>query len=390
MKIAITAEHANLDELTGVEHYTRQLILALARIDHKNEYVLYFRTPPKEWCSGLPPNFSFRVMPAPFAWTQVRVAWEILRNRPDALLITSFSMPLVHPRNSVVTIHDLAWQLFPESINLKQKLWLVVTHQFATRFAKHLIAVSEQTKQDIVSLLKVPGSKIEVIHHGFSPHEALTGSRGEAAARLSVTNKCELSKSQSPFILCLGTLQPRKNLIRMIDAFCAFKEQTKLPHRLVLAGRAGWMCQDVLDKARITPDVVYLGYVKDRLALLRSAELLVQPAIYEGFGLSLLDAFSQNVPVACSDVSSLPEIAGDAAELFDPYSVESITEAMINVLTFPERAEELRLYGARRLQSFTWEGCAKKTLEVVEGSRLGATSVDAYLTKEQDNPLCLQ
>ncbi len=356
MKIAITAEHANLNELTGVEHYTRQLILALARIDHQNEYVLYLRTPPGDWCSNLPPNFSLRVMRAPFAWTQLRVSWEILRNRPEALLITSFSMPLIHPKNSVVTIHDLAWQLFPESINVRQKLWLVATHQFAARFAKRLIAVSEQTKQDIVKILKVAEEKVDVIHHGFSALEA----HGTAA------NDSEAVEATKPFILCLGTLQPRKNLLRMIDAFCALKEKTRLPHRLVLAGRSGWMCDDVLEKANATPDVLYLGYVKDRLALLRSADLLAQPAIYEGFGLSLLDAFSQNVPVACSNVSSLPEIAGDAAELFDPYSVDSMTQAMINVLTSPQRAEELRQRGTARLHSFTWEDCARKTLEAVE------------------------
>jgi glycosyltransferase involved in cell wall biosynthesis len=379
MKIAITAEHANLNELTGVEHYTRQLILALARIDQQNEYVLYLRTPPGEWCSALPSNFSIRVMRAPFAWTQLRVSLEILLHRPDALLITSFSMPLIHPKNSVVTIHDLAWQLFPESISLSQKLWLLVTHQFAAKFAKRLIAVSEQTKQDIVKILKVTAKKVDVIHHGFSSLEAHAAPSNGTPDTASLPSGGTSLHTKPPFILCLGTLQPRKNLIRMIDAFCAFKEQTMLPHQLVLAGRAGWMCQAVLEKARTTPDVVHLGYVKDRLALLRSADLLVQPSIYEGFGLSLLDAFSQSVPVACSNVSSLPEIAGDAAEQFDPYSVESITASLVNVLTSPKRAEELTRRGTSRLRSFTWEDCARKTLDAVESPREVAVSIHDYL-----------
>jgi glycosyltransferase involved in cell wall biosynthesis len=366
MNIAITAEHANIDQLTGVEHYTRELIRALARVDDRNQYTLYLRTPPGEWCRTLPSNFMTRVVPARVAWTQFRVSWEILRHRPDALLVTSFSMPLIHPRNSVVTIHDLAWHLFPESVQVKQRLWLQFTHTFAALFAKRLIAVSQQTKDDVMRVLKVRAKNIDVIHHGFSDGDA--SAPGGSAVKAEVEEREAGAKAlEGPFILCLGTLQPRKNLVRMIDAFLALKRRTGLPHVLVLAGRAGWMCQDVLDKARASPDVVYMGYVADRLALLRAADLLVQPAVYEGFGLSLLDAFSQGVPVACSNVSSLPEIAGNAAELFDPYDVDSIAAAMLNVLTNPARAKQLRAHGSERLSSFTWDECAKKTLAVLEG-----------------------
>ncbi len=367
MNIAITAEHANIDQLTGVEHYTRELIRALARVDDRNQYTLYLRTPPGTWCSSLPSNFNVRVVTARVAWTQLRVSWEIFKNRPDALLVTSFSMPFIHPKNSVVTIHDLAWRLFPETIGLKQRLWLQLTHRFAATSAKRLIAVSQQTRDDLMQLLKVQARKITVIHHGFEsvPADACAADHLVPA---TVPDNHAVTGINGPFILCLGTLQPRKNLVRMIDAFLALKQRTGLPHTLVLAGRAGWMCDDVLEKVRVSPDVHYLGYVADRLALLRAADLLVQPAVYEGFGLSLLDAFSQGVPVACSNVSSLPEVAGDAAELFDPYSTESITAAMVHVLGSLGRADELRRLGNRRLESFSWDDCAKKTLELIEAA----------------------
>jgi glycosyltransferase involved in cell wall biosynthesis len=317
MNIAITAEHANIEQLTGVEHYTRELIRALARIDGRNNYTLYLRTPPGKWCHDLPSNFMTCVIPARVAWTQLHVSWEIFRRRPDALLVTSFSMPLIHPKKSIVTIHDLAWHLFPETVRIKQRLWLLFTHFFASRFAARLITVSEQTKRDVVRILRVPNRKIDVIHHGFSkPDHANTPKADAVPAQIAPDDQPPIT--EPPFVLCLGTLQPRKNLIRMIDAFLALKKKTNLPHVLVLAGKEGWMCQDVIEKIKVSPYVLYLGYVDDRLELLRKADLLVQPAVYEGFGLSLLDAFSQGIPVACSNVSSLPEIAGDAAELFDP------------------------------------------------------------------------
>jgi glycosyltransferase involved in cell wall biosynthesis len=125
------------------------------------------------------------------------------------------------------------------------------------------------------------------------------------------------------------------------------------------------LCDDVVTRVSNTPDVVYLGYVADRLSLLKHADLLVQPSTYEGFGLSILDAFAQRVPVACADNSSLPEVAGSAAEFFDAYSASSIAAALIKILGNRDRAEELVELGSKRLESFTWEACARKTLALL-------------------------
>jgi glycosyltransferase involved in cell wall biosynthesis len=365
MRIAIAAEHANSAQLTGVEHYARELILALARIDRANTYLLYLRNPPRGWCEGLPDNFEVKWIPFPAAWTQVRLSLAMLADRPDALLVPSFSMPLLHPRNTVVTIHDLAWRLFPETENSRQRQSLAFTHAFARLFARRLIAVSESTRKDLIESLGIPASKVEVVHHGFSqPVASAAAEAGSAESKVPADNRPLLPAQ--PFVVCLGTLQPRKNIPRLIDAFVRMKESRGLPHSLVIAGRQGWMCQELVEKINATPGVVYLGYVEDRLALLQRADLLVQPSLYEGFGLSILDAFAQRVPVACSNISSLPEVAGDAAEFFDPYSVQSIATAMIKVLTNPTRAEELRLRGSGRLNHLTWEACARKTLAVLE------------------------
>jgi len=353
MVIAVAAEHANSPQPTGVEHYSKQLILALSRIDGVNEYILYVRTPPQLWFWELPKNFTVKYLPSPIAWTQLRLSLAMLTDKPDALLVPSFSMPLLHPRNTIVAIHDLAWLMFPETETTTQRWSLAFTHLFAKLFAHRLIAVSNATKKDLVGRLHVPESSVEVIHHGFthSDEEGKADDDHDLLAR--------------PLIVCLGTLQPRKNLCRLIEAFARMKEQTGVPHLLVIAGSKGWMCDEILTLANKTKDVVYLGYVKDRLSLLRKASLLVQPSLYEGFGLSILDAFAEHVPVACANSSSLPEVAGDAAEFFDPYSVPSMVAAMTNVLNSRTHADDLARRGWDRLQNFTWEACAQRTLSLI-------------------------
>jgi glycosyltransferase involved in cell wall biosynthesis len=368
MRIGIAAEHANTANPTGVEHYCQQLILALARLDSKNQYQLYLRTDPLPWIKALPPNFSYKVIPARIAWTQIGLSWEMLKAEPDALLVPSFSMPLIHPKNSIVTIHDVAWHIFPETSPVKQKLWLTFTHRFACRSAKRLIAVSGQTQRDLSERFNVPESKIEVIHHGFSrdsERHMVQNGLDEGAMANEIERINALPK---PFVLCLGTIQPRKNLIRLIDAFLKAKSTSNLPHSLVIAGRKGWWCEETLQKIESSPGVTYFDYVLNRFALLCEASLLVQPSIYEGFGLTILDAFAEGVPVACSNISSLPEVAGGAAELFDPYDVDDISSALYRVLSDPGHAAALSTMGLERVKDFTWEECARRTLAVINRS----------------------
>lgn len=366
MRIGIAAEHANTTTPTGVENYCRQLICALSRLDNGHSYTLYLRADPQDWIIGLPGNFSYKVIRSPIAWTQIGLSWEILRRRPDALLVPSFSMPLVHPRNSIVTIHDLAWHILPDTHVKRQRLWLTFTHRFACRFAKRLIAVSQQTKQDLSKRLGVPASKIDVIYHGFSRE---TEQRTLPANTAEVANEASrINALPRPFVLCLGTLQPRKNIIRVIDAFTRAKTRSGFPHTLVIAGKKGWFCEEITRKIDASPGVIYFGYVLDRFALLRVASLLVQGAIYEGFGLTLLDAFAEGIPVACSNISSLPEVAGDAAAFFDPYDVENISVVLQRVLTDPDYSTALSAKGHLRINRFSWDDCARQTLESLQRS----------------------
>ncbi len=357
MKIGIEAQRANCENPTGVEHYAKQLIIALAKQDKINQYTLYLRTPPVQWFSQLPENFKVKVIPFPIFWTQIRISIEMLINPVDALFIMASALPIIHPRNSVTTIHDIAWDFYPETFGKFMLNYLRFSTWFAVHFAKRIVTISESTKRDLIKKYKLSPEKIFVTHLGFDFKTETTAS--------DEAEKKKISELPEKFILFLSTLQPRKNVIGLVDAFLELKKEQNLPHSLVLVGGKGWLYQEILEKVKASPEVVYFGYAQDRLSILKKADLLVQPAFYEGFGLSLLDAFASDVPVACSNVSSLPEVAGDAAVYFDPNRKSEIKNAIAMVLNDRSLHDALVSKGRSRLLNFTWEKCASKTLKVI-------------------------
>jgi len=360
MLIGIEAERANTAQKTGVEHYAKQLIEHLAKIDNDNRYVLYLRTRPQAWLLALPDNFTIKVMPFPLFWTQLRISWEMLVHPVDVLFIPASAMPFVHPRRSISAIHDLAWDFFPETYTKFILYYSIFVTWFVAKFSSRLIAVSQATKNDIVKKYHISSDKVSVIYHGYEVANQPICQSANLPESLNLPEK---------YVLFLSTLQPRKNLEGLIDAFKLLKsEHPELPHKLVVVGKPGWKYQGILENINQNRDnVVYLNYVsdKDRLAILRRSELLVLPSFYEGFGMQILEAFAANVPVATSNISSMPEVAADAAVYFDPKNILEIKNAMMHVLLDKSLADNLREKGKIRLKDFSWEKCARETLEVL-------------------------
>lgn len=355
MTIGIEAERANNRQKTGVEHYAKQLILHLADIDRTNSYILYLRSQPEDWFLKLPKNFSVKVIPFPIFWTQIRISIEMLLHPVDALMVPASALPIIHPKKSVVTIHDMGWRYFPESFTWFMRHFLEWSTGFAVRRASNIIAVSESTKKDLIKFYQVDEKKITVVHHGFELPPA------------SATNSALTLPSK--YILFLSTLQPRKNLDGLINAFRDLKkENPELPHKLVVVGRPGWKFETLLQKVEENKDIViYLNHVSDdeRFTIMSKADLLVSPSFYEGFGMQILEAFAMNIPVATSNVSSLPEVAGEAAVYFNPHRIDGIKSAIKNVLTDKSLADELKHKGQLRLKAFSWQQCAEQTLKVL-------------------------
>ena len=353
MVIGIEAERANSRHKTGVERYAQQLILHLAKIDTTNQYILYLRTEPEKWFLGLPKNFSVKVMPFPLFWTQLRLSWELYKHPIDVLFVPASACPIIHPKKTVVTIHDLAWKFYPGTFTWFNRNFLEWSTRFAVQGAHKIIAVSEATKKDLLKFYGINSEKITVIHHGFNLEE----DGGGESTSLPLPEK---------YILFLSTLQPRKNLQGLITAFVKLKKELpELPHKLLVVGRPGWKFRAILEAIEENKENILLftkASEREKTYILFHADLLVLPSFYEGFGMTILEAFAAGIPVATGNVSSMPEIASDAAIYFDPANTGDIKNALKSVLLDRSLHDRLVAKGTERLKSFSWERSAQATL----------------------------
>ena len=359
MNIGIEAERANKHTKTGVEHYAKELIQHLALIDTKNNYTLYLQTQPQDWFLKLPKNFKTKVIPFPKFWTQIRLSLEMLLHPVDVLFVPASTLPLIHPK-SVYTEHDVAWIYFPEIFTWYMRQFHRVFSWLARTSSSKIIAISNATKKDLMNHYGVATEKIAVIPHGYTKTNSENFELSE-----SVT-----AKLPEKYILFLSTLQPRKNLELLIDAFRELKtEHPEIPHKLVVVGKAGWKFQTIFRKIEDNADIVtYLGHVGDneRWPIYKGADLFIHPSLYEGFGMWILEAFECGTPVVVSQSSSLPEVGGDAALYFDPTSKEAMKAQIVKVLHDPELRAQMIAKGKQQLAQFSWERCARETLAVLE------------------------
>jgi glycosyltransferase involved in cell wall biosynthesis len=360
MRIGIDASRATVSRRTGTESYARRLIQALLDRGSAHDLILYFRDSP---APGLFPGGVRRVIPFPRLWTHVRLSLELLTPpRPDVLFIPAHVLPLIHPLPSVVTVHDLGYRHFPDAHPFTQRLYLDWSTRFSARAATHVIADSEATKNDLIRFYNISSEKIAVIYPG----------RDESLQPVDPAPTRAKYNLPEEYILHVGTLQPRKNLLRLIEAFHSVKCQVSSEHvsrvTLVLVGRSGWLSDSILEKARSTPDVRLLDYVPDEdlAGLYSDARAFVFPSLYEGFGFPVLEAMACGTPVICSNTSSLPELAGEAALLVNPTDTEALAAAVSRVLSEPNLRAALVEKGLTQVKKFSWEKAARETMGGLE------------------------
>lgn len=367
MRIGIDASRAVSAQPTGVENYSLQLVRELVALNGLNgnerELVLYTRERPGP---GLLPDegrFELKVIPFPRLWTHVRLSWEMLRDKPDALFVPGHVIPLVHPEAAVATVHDLGHLHYPEAYPRTTLKYLAWSTEHNIRSASHLLADSEATKQDVVKHFSVPPEQVTVVYPGLRtpwppPQDAREAARILAEYRI-----------EGPYILYVGTLQPRKNVERLIEAFAKAKKGGGIRERLVLAGRIGWLPEGILRRLGEAGEAVTMaGYVPDEHlpALYAGCTLFVLPSLFEGFGMPVVEAMACGAPVLAADSSSLPEVVGDAGVLFDPHDTDALAEAIRWLCEHASFREELRQKGFKRAREFTWEEAARRTLAVLD------------------------
>ena len=380
MLVGIDASRAISRYPTGTEVYSRELIRALLQLGSSYRFRLYFRAPP-------PPDAfaraERRVIPFPRLWTHVRLSWEMVRRPPDALLVPAHVVPLIHPRLSLATVHDLGYLHFPRAHPPAQRLYLDVSTRWNARAAAHLLVDSEATKADLVDRYRAPAEMITVAYPGYD--ETLAPVRDSAVAVAKARHGIA-----GDYFLYLGTLQPRKNLSRLVTAFAALRSaRGESGPLLVLGGRKGWLYDDLFAQVRrlgLEDRVVFPGYVPeaDKAALLSGALAFVFPSLYEGFGLPVLEAQACGCPVICSDTSSLPEAAGEAAVLVDPVDTAALAQAMARVRDDVALRGALIERGSANLDRFSWKRCAETVLGAIY--RLTEAEEDQPSAADFDGP----
>jgi glycosyltransferase involved in cell wall biosynthesis len=347
----------------GINGYIYQLLRHLPAADASLHYVAYLYDPGFAPVAGLEVQRSRWDTRSPWRrilWEQTSLAGQT--RRLDLLHGCAFAAPLVAGCSTVVTVHDLSFLRYPDAFRLPNRLYLSLFTVLSTRRAARVIAVSESTRRDVVALCGVASERVIAVPNGVS--EAFCPA--DAAAVAEFRRRRGLPER---FILFLGTLEPRKNLVRLLDAYAAWRRASREPVVLVIAGGKGWFYETVfahVARLGLEDSVLFPGFVPaDELPWwYRAAELFVYPSLFEGFGLPVLEAMACGTPTITARASSLPEVAGDAALLVDPEDTGELTDAIARTLSEPMLADELRVAGPRQASRFTWARTAAATAGV--------------------------
>ena len=374
----------------GLARYTERLATYLLREqDHRLDLTLFYNTHNNYTSEGksATAHLSTELREArQQTVVQQQISWrlgvlfsQLLKRRRYDRLIRSGSagmvegtsqLPLYHATEhllpylrmpTVLTVHDLIFEKFPEHHTLRNRLFLRTAMPIFARAADSIIAVSQHTRRDLLNLYQVPTEKVHVIYEGVDPEFA-------PADAASVAKVVQKQSRHRPYLLMVGTLDPRKNHLAAMKALAKVKADG-FPHRLVVAGGKGWLFEPIQEQVAalgLTDDVTFAGYVpaEELPALYSGADCVLIPSVYEGFGFSVLEAMACGTPVVSSNAGSLPEVAGDAALLVDPHDMDGLAAAVKRVIDDVDLAANLRRAGLAQAAQFRWSKCAAETADL--------------------------
>ena len=337
--------------LTGVGYSVSQILKQFIEHHNEHEYTLYGSTLP----------YPFRRLSKYY----FKMALSLANKKADLFWGTGFRGIFSKRFKTVISIYDMAHIYYPDFAEAEFYKFLSRKLKSHAQKAEMILTISDSTRRDVVNYLDIPEDKVRVTYLGVDPQYRPVG---DSSVVQAIREKYGLPER---YILFVGTLQPRKNVEGLLGAFRMLEDEYKVPHKLVLVGCKGWKYDGIfsrIERDGLSDKVVFPGYVdyQDLPVLYSAADLFVLPSYYEGFGLPILEAMACGTPVVTSNVSSMPEVAGDAAVLVDPKRTEDIAGGIYRVLNDPALAGTLRERGMIRAKEFTWEKCADETMQVFE------------------------
>ena len=356
----------------GIGRYTRELIAALLKLASPHQYTIFAAAgglARGDWRSEIESrSVRFRTIPLTDNWMarlwhrlRVPIPVEVITGPLDIFYSPDFVLPPTCRRTrTLLTVHDLSFLRCPDAFVPSLRRYLERTVPRSVAHADRVLADSEATRADLIAHYSTPPGKVEVLYCGVDPRfrpEQEPGERERLRARYGIADRS--------YVLSVGTLQPRKNHVRLIQAFGQLADWPA--SQLVIAGGRGWLCEGIFAEAERHGDRVrILGFADDAdlPALYRNAALFALPSLYEGFGLPVLEAMACGTPVVCSNASSLPEVAGDAALMVDPFDIDGLVEAMARTLEDADLRQQMIAKGLAQAARFTWAESAQQLLSV--------------------------
>ena len=390
MRIGVDARtilNPKIGEAAGIGHYTYQLMRNLLIADKnlesgKNKYVFFFDNCLRKKDAKKFQKKNIKVRHFPFStyrkflpgiYSETLIGATLSREKLDILHSAGCDIPMIYRGKLIVTARDIAIYKVPELFPRVRRAKARMTARSLFKKSDLIITTSKNSKKDLIDLFKLEPEKISVIYNGIDERFF------EKASQEEIKKVKKKYKIKGKYLLFLSTIKPLNNLTRLITAFSQIKNKlnksnNKNPREkyyLVLAGKDGWLAKEIHQIAKnlgVEKDVIFTGYIppKDLNPLFGGAELFVFPPIYEEFGAPILEAMANSTPVIASNVSSLPEISTDAAKLIDPYDIEGMGKAILNLISNKSEQQKLIEKGMKQAKKFTWQKCAKDTLKVYE------------------------
>lgn len=360
--VGVDASRVTRRLLTGTENYSLQVLRHLLSLDEQNRYRLYLSETPAQGLLPLSSRTEQQVIRMPRLWTHGGLSREMLRHPPDVLYVPSHVLPLVCPQPSVVLVYDVGHRFFPRAHRATEWLYVEWAIRRHVRIASAIITISEAARQDLIRLYGAHPERVAVAYPAVDEHFAPVGAHMVKAVRA----RYDLP---SRYVLHVGTIKPRKNLPRLIEAFARIAREVP-DVALVLAGAAenGTLAvKHAIERHGLERRVQLLTYVDgaDLPGLYTGAACTVVVSLHEGFGMPALEALACGAPTVVSNRGALPEVVGDAALLVDPLNVDSIAAALHSVLQDSALQYVLRVLGPRRARHFSWHDAATVTLDVI-------------------------